>query len=75
VRGKDTDKDKARANYEKALNADKEYAPAYCHYAKLLVRHPGDSRDREKARVLAVESLKLEPQGACASDMQRLKEG
>lgn len=75
VRGKDTDKDKARANYEKALNADKEYAPAYCHYAKFLVRHPGDSRDREKARVLAVESLKLEPQGACASDMQRLKEG
>lgn len=74
MRGKDGDRDKARANYEKALNADKEYAPAYCHFAKSLSRHGGD-REREKVKALASESLKLEPQGPCASDMQRLKEG
>lgn len=76
LRNKEGDRDKARANYEKALNADKDYAAAYCHYAKFLSRRGSDpSRDREKVKLLATEALKLEPQGACAADMQRLKEG
>jgi tetratricopeptide (TPR) repeat protein len=72
ARNKDGDKDRARASYEKSLNSDKEYAPAYCHYAKFLSR---DGKEREKVRSLAQESLKQEPQGACAAEMQRLKEG
>jgi Tfp pilus assembly protein PilF len=72
LRAKDGDKDKARATYEKSLNADKEYALAYCHYAKLLAR---DGKDREKLKAIATEGLKLDPQGACAGELQRLKEG
>ena len=76
LRGRDGDKDRARANYEKSLNADKDYAPAYCHYARFIARHGGlDAKERDKLKALVNESLKLEPQGACAAEMQRLREG
>lgn len=65
------DKDRARANYEKALNADREYAASYCHYARLLAKL-GDPKDKDKQKDVAKEYLKLEPQGECAADMQRL---
>jgi tetratricopeptide (TPR) repeat protein len=66
------DKDGARANYEKALNADREYAPAYCHYALLLSKDP---KEKEKMREIAKEYLKLAPRDSCSSDMQRLSGG
>lgn len=66
------DKDGARANYEKALNADREYAPAYCHYALLLGKDP---KEKEKTREIAKEYLKLAPRDTCSSDMQKLAGG
>lgn len=73
-RNKDGDKDKARSAYERALNADKEYSPAYCHYVKFLLKL-GDARERDKLKALATEGLKLDPQGSCAGDFNRAKEG
>jgi tetratricopeptide (TPR) repeat protein len=74
LRGKDAgDKDKARTSYEKSLNADKEYAPAYCHYVKFLAKL-NDPKEREKVKALAAEGLKLDPQGACAGDLQHFKQ-
>jgi tetratricopeptide (TPR) repeat protein len=66
------DKDGARANYEKALNADREYAAAYCHYGLLLSK---DGKEKEKAKEIAKEYLKLAPREACAEDMKRLAGG
>lgn len=71
ARGKDGDRDKARAAYEQALSANKSNASAYCKYAKFLSH--GDANDKTKAKTIAGEALKLEPSGACASDMQALK--
>lgn len=65
------DKDKARTSYEKALNADKDYAPAYCHYARFLVKL-GDAREREKAKAVAGEFLKLAPRDPCAEELRGL---
>ncbi len=66
------DKDGARANFEKALNADREYAPAYCHYGLLLAK---DGKERDKAKEIAKEYLKLAPRDTCAPDMQKLAGG
>jgi cellulose synthase operon protein C len=76
-RNKDGDKDRARAAYEKAISADKEYAPVYCHYARLLSKLPDATKDREKLKSLINDGLKLDPQnqGGCNGDLQRLKEG
>jgi cellulose synthase operon protein C len=74
ARGKEGDRDRARAAYEKALNADKDYAPIYCHYARLLTRI-NDSRDRDKIKALATDGIKADPQGACAPELLRIKEG
>lgn len=65
------DKDKARTSYEKALNADKDYPMAYCHYARFLAKL-GDSKEREKAKALAGEFLKMAPRDACADDMKSI---
>lgn len=65
------DKDKARTSYEKALNADKDYPMAYCHYARFLSKL-SDSKEREKAKALAGEFLKLAPRDACADDMKSI---
>lgn len=66
--------DKARIAYEKALNTDKDYPPAYCHYSRFLSKSP-DAKERQKARDLAVESLKQDPQGPCATEMRSLTSG
>lgn len=63
------EKTKVDEVYEKALNADKEYEPAYCHYAKFLST---EGRDRAKVKALAQEYLRLAPKGECAAEMQRL---
>jgi tetratricopeptide (TPR) repeat protein len=65
------DKDKARTSYEKALTADKDYPAAYCHYARFLVKL-GEPKEREKARALAGEFLRLAPRDACAEEMKGL---
>ncbi|GMU62718.1 MAG: hypothetical protein AMXMBFR34_44810 [Myxococcaceae bacterium] len=65
------DKDKARTSYEKALNADKDYPMAYCHYARFLSRL-GDAKEKDKAKALAAEFLKQAPRDPCAEDMKSL---
>lgn len=65
------DKDKARTSYEKALNADKDYPMAYCHYARFLVKL-GDAKERDKAKALAGEFLKMAPRDGCADDMKNI---
>lgn len=67
-----SDKEKARTSYEKALNADKDFAATYCHYARFLSKW-NDAKEQEKARSLAGEFLKLSPRDECASEMQRLR--
>ncbi len=64
-------KDKARISYEKALNADKELAIAYCHYGRFLSKDNLPA-DKDKLKAVAGEYLRLEPRGDCAADMQRL---
>lgn len=66
-----SNKDKARISYEKALNADKELAIAYCHYGRFLAKDNLPA-DKDKIKAVAGEYLKLEPKGDCAADMQRL---
>ncbi len=76
-RGKDGDKDRARAAFEKSLSADKEYVPAYCHYARLLSKMPDATKDREKLKSLITDGLRLDPQNlnGCNGELQRLREG
>jgi tetratricopeptide (TPR) repeat protein len=68
-------KDKARIAYEKALNADKELAVAYCHYARFLAKD-NQPADKDKIKAVAGEYLKLDPRGEqsaeCNGDMKRL---
>ena len=64
-------KDKARSGYEKALNASKEYAPAYCHYARFLSKE-NQPNDKDKIKAVAAEYLKLDPKGECVADMKGL---
>ncbi|MEW5742841.1 MAG: tetratricopeptide repeat protein [Myxococcota bacterium] len=68
------DKDKARTSYEKALNADKDYPMAYCHYARFLSKL-SDAKEKEKAKALAAEFLKQAPRDACADDMKAISGG
>lgn len=63
------EKDNANASYEKALNADKDNAAPYCHYARLLAKDP---KEKEKARTLAQAFLKLAPKDPCAEDLRGL---
>jgi tetratricopeptide (TPR) repeat protein len=63
------DKDSALSTYEKALNADKDNAMPYCHYARLLAKDP---KEKDKAKTIAQAFLKMAPQDACAADMKNL---
>jgi tetratricopeptide (TPR) repeat protein len=65
------DKDKARVNFEKALNAEQDNQDAYCHYAKFLEKL-ADAKDKDLTKKLASKYLKLDPKGGCADDMKRL---
>lgn len=60
------DRAKAQAAYEKALGAGADYAPGYFFYARLL--NGGDANAKAKAKVTAVEYLKLDPSGPFATD-------
>ncbi len=68
------DADKARSAFEKALSADKDYSPAYCHYARFLSRST-DAKDKEKVKAIATEALKLDPEGVCSAEMKPLAGG
>lgn len=68
------DKDAAKTAYEKALNADAEFAAPYCHYARFLAKS-GDAKDKEKIPAIAKKFLALDPKNECAADMQRLGGG
>jgi cellulose synthase operon protein C len=63
--------DRARADdaYQKALNADAEFAEAYFFYARLLSQ---DRKAKDKARASALVYLRLEPRGEHAAEAQRI---
>ena len=63
------DRDGADANYMKSLNADKENVAGYCHYARFLAKDP---KQKDKAKTMASEVLKLSPRDACAEEMKGL---
>ncbi|ATB49534.1 tetratricopeptide repeat protein [Corallococcus macrosporus] len=63
---------KADETYQRALNADEAYSPAYYFYATLLAR---DAKQGAKARMLAQEYLKRDPSGEHASAARSLAGG
>ncbi|AKQ64680.1 TPR domain protein, putative component of TonB system [Myxococcus hansupus] len=63
---------KADETYQRALNADEAYSPAYYFYATLLAR---DSKQTAKAKMLAQEYLKRDPSGEHASAARSLSGG
>jgi cellulose synthase operon protein C len=63
------DRDGADAHYLKSLTADKDNATAYCHYARFLGKDP---KQKDKAKAMASEALRLAPRDACADDMRAL---
>ncbi|MBX7097167.1 MAG: tetratricopeptide repeat protein [Myxococcaceae bacterium] len=66
------DKQKARDSYEKSYNAEKEYDPALCHYARFLKKN-ADPKDADRIKLVAADYLKLAPKGECAAEMNALK--
>jgi cellulose synthase operon protein C len=68
------DKAKAREFYERANNADRDYDPAACHYARWLLKGGDGSKDKEKdkekVRDLAKRYLDLNPRGECAAELK-----
>jgi cellulose synthase operon protein C len=65
------DRPKAEEQYQKALNADPEYAPPYYFYGRFLAQ---DSAQKEKAKTSLEEYLKREPKGEYAAEAQKLKQ-
>ncbi len=63
------DKDGADSAYQRALNADKDNAAAYCHYARFLGKDP---KMKDKTKTLASEALRLAPRDGCAEEMRSL---
>ncbi|WP_426753843.1 tetratricopeptide repeat protein [Myxococcus sp. Y35] len=63
---------KADETYQRALNADEAYTPAYYFYATLLAK---DAKQGAKARMLAQEYLKRDPSGEHASAARSLSGG
>lgn len=62
------DRDGANTAFTQALNADKDLADPYCHYARFLSKDP---KEKEKAKAMAQQFLKLAPRDPCAEEMQR----
>ncbi|OJH40975.1 tetratricopeptide repeat protein [Cystobacter ferrugineus] len=60
---------KADETYQKALNADENYAPAYYFYAAFLSK---DKKQAPKAKALAQEYVKREPKGEYVAQAQAL---
>ncbi|NMO23462.1 tetratricopeptide repeat protein [Pyxidicoccus fallax] len=63
---------KADETYQRALNADEGYTPAYYFYATLLSK---DAKQGAKAKMLAQEYLKREPSGEHANAARALAGG
>lgn len=63
---------KAEDAYQRAIQADGNYGPAYYFYATMLSK---DRKQGDKVRMLAQEYLKLEPKGEHAPELQRLASG
>ncbi|WP_225412217.1 tetratricopeptide repeat protein [Stigmatella hybrida] len=66
------DATKAEDAFQKALNADENYSPAYYFYASALSK---DRKQGDKTRALAQEYLKRDPKGEYATDAQKLASG
>ncbi len=60
---------KADETYQKALNADESFSPAYYYYAAFLSK---DKKQAAKAKALAQEYLKREPKGEFVAQAQAL---
>jgi tetratricopeptide (TPR) repeat protein len=63
---------KADETYQRALNADEGYSPAYYFYATLLSK---DAKQGPKAKMLAQEYLKRDPSGEHANAARALAGG
>jgi len=63
---------KAEESYQKAIEANGGYGPAYYFYASMLSK---DRKQGDKVKMLAQEYLKLEPKGEHAPEVQRLASG
>jgi cytochrome c-type biogenesis protein CcmH/NrfG len=63
------DRDGANTAFTQALNADKDNPEPYCHYARFLSKDP---KEKEKAKAMAQQFVKLAPRDPCAEEMQRL---
>ncbi|MFY1829013.1 tetratricopeptide repeat protein [Myxococcus fulvus] len=63
---------KADETYQRALNADEAFSPAYYFYATLLSK---DSKQGPKAKMLAQEYLKRDPSGEHATAARSLTGG
>jgi cellulose synthase operon protein C len=63
---------KAEDSFQKAIEANGAYGPAYYFYATMLSK---DRKQADKVRMLAQEYLKLEPKGEHAPELQRLASG
>ncbi len=65
------DREKAEEIYQRALNADTDYADAYFFYARYLAQ---DRKSLPKARLTAQEYLKRQPKGDYAQEAARIAE-
>lgn len=63
---------KAEESFQKAIESDSNYGPAYYFYATLLSK---DRKQSDKVKMLAQEYLKIEPKGEHAPELQRLASG
>jgi tetratricopeptide (TPR) repeat protein len=63
---------KAEESFQKAIEANGGYGPAYYFYATMLSK---DRKQGDKVKMLAQEYLKLEPKGEHAPELQRLASG
>jgi tetratricopeptide (TPR) repeat protein len=69
------DKAKAREYFERANNADRDYDPAACHYARWLLKGGDGSKDKDKdkdkLRELSKRYLDLNgPGGECSAELK-----
>ncbi len=65
------DKGAARANFEKAINADADNDAATCHFARFLIKG-GDAKDKDHIKDLAKKYLELAPKGECVGELRAL---
>ncbi|MBL8910633.1 MAG: tetratricopeptide repeat protein [Archangium sp.] len=62
------EKDSAGTSYEKSLNADKDNATPYCHYARFLLKDP---KEKDKAKLIGGAFMKMMPKDPCAEELGR----